>query len=129
MAHRLFLHDVFVIYPELVDVFEYILYATNVQPKFQAEFFDRPFQPTDRISDSLKLIYLIELGRMRLEQLSGISRSGICDVRKLITRISSVIHSVALAKNLSIMLPESVIRFNDRMINLKRDWAVNRVVS
>ena len=126
MDGRLFLHDVFVIYPALMDVFGYILYATNVRPIFQMESFDRPFQSADQVSDALKLIYLIELSRMRLEQLSAISRSGVCDARKFITRVSSVIHSVALSEDLSIVLPDPVIHFNHRMMALKRDWALNK---
>jgi hypothetical protein len=125
LDRRLFQHDVFVLNLKLVKNFDYIYYPTNIEPIFMKNDILISFPSLYSISEELKLIYLIELGRMKLEQLCAISRSGKCNIRKLITRVSSIIHSLNIAGELSIEVPESVKAYRDRILSLRSNWAKN----
>lgn len=120
---RLFLHNVFIIHPSLVNKFNYIFYATNVQPLFVTNDIKLSFPAVETISKELKLIYLIELSKMRLYQLCAINQSGKCDVRMFLTRISSIIHSANIAADLAIDLPEAVVDFINYIASLRKRWA------
>jgi hypothetical protein len=122
LDYRLFLHNVFIIHPSHVNEFSYIFYATNIQPLFIANDIKITFPAVTAITKELKLIYLIELGKMRLYQLCAIHRSGICDVRRFLIQISSIIHSVNIVTTLGIDLPDSVIDFKNYVVSLRKRW-------
>jgi hypothetical protein len=126
LDRRLFTHDVFVLSFNLVNHFNYIFYPTNIKPIFIKNGIHISFPFLLSMSKELKLIYLIELGKMRLDQLCAISRSGHCNVRKLITRLSSIIHSLNIADALSIKIPDDVYAHRDLILSLRNVWTKNK---
>ena len=124
---RLFQHDVFVIYPELIRHFEYIFYATNIRTIFTKSSLLDNFKAVSALPRELKLIYLIDLCRMRIEQIRTDSLRGYCDVKSLITRSSSVIHSVSISNSLNIKLPHSTINFRNKIASVKNKWAAQSI--
>jgi hypothetical protein len=129
LDRRLFVHEVFVLNLNLTNHFNYIFYPTNIKPIFVKSGIRITFPPLHSISKELKIIYLIELGKMRLEQLCAISRSQQCNVRKLITRVSSIIHSLNIADELSIKVPDDVHTYKDRILHLRDNWTKNQGAS
>ena len=123
LDNRLFLHNVFIVHPLHVNEFNYILYATNVHPLYIANDINMSFPTAEFLTKELKLIYLIELGIMRLNQLCAISQRGKCNVRMFLTRVSSIIHSVDIAMDLEIDLPDSVVVFRNDIVSIRKRWA------
>lgn len=120
---RLFLHNVFIVHPLLVNEFNYIFYATNVHPLYIANDIKISFPTVELLTKELKLFYLIELGKMRLYQLCAISQRGKCNVRMFLTRVSSIIHSVDIATDLEIDLPDSVVVFKNYIVSIRKRWS------
>ena len=129
LDRRLFVHDVFVLNLDLVDHFNYIFYPTNIKPLFIKSGTRISFPSLHSISRELKLIYLIELGKMRLDQLCAISRLQKCNVRKLITRVSSIIHSLNISDELSLKIPDEVYEYKNYILSLRNDWTKNQGVA
>jgi len=129
LDRRLFVHDVFVLNLNLANHFNYIFYPTNIKPIFVKSGILIEFQPLHSISEELKLIYLIELGKMRLDQLCAISHLQQCNVRKLITRVSSIVHSLNIADALAIKIPDNVHAYKDRILSLRDNWTKNQGAS
>lgn len=129
LDRRLFVHEVFVLNLKLANHFNYIFYPTNIKPIFIKNGIRISFPALDSISQELQLMYLIDLGKMRIDQLCAVSRSGKCNVRKLITRVSSIIHSLNIADELSIKIPNSVNAYRDRILSLRNNWTKNKGAS
>jgi len=126
LDRRLFTHEVFILNLNLVNHFNYIFYPTNIKPIFVKNGFRISFPSLLSMSKELKLIYLIELSKMRLDQLCAISRLRHCNVRKLITRVSSIIHSLNIAGELSIKISDNVYAHRDFILSLRNNWTKNK---
>jgi len=77
------------------------------------------------LTDDQKLIYLIEVSFNKLLQISNASNK-IIDARGLLTRTSSIVHSVNLANELKISNIQKAELFSKKMLEIRQDWITSK---